>query len=95
MSDQTKNWLGQVMGSMPDLPMPPAKGTSDARSASLAGSDAKLTAEEWWTKLAVIIAEKMKLGGVELFTVKRNVERNTYEFEVSPESHPNAGGQRP
>ncbi len=44
---------------------------------------AEVTAEEWWARHAALLAEKMKIGGVQDFRVSRT-DRGTYEFEVNP-----------
>lgn len=41
------------------------------------------TAEEWWTQHAALLAEKMKIGGVDSFKIQRT-PKGTFEFEVTP-----------
>lgn len=43
-----------------------------------------VTPEQWWTKHAGLMAQKMKLGGVKSFRIELT-ERGTYEFEVVPD----------
>ena len=47
----------------------------------------KLTAEEWWTHHATLIARKMRRAGVRKFHVGLT-PRGTYQFEIEPIESP-------
>lgn len=62
---------------------------------SLAATAGSVSAEQWWTEHAGLLAQKMKLGGVKSFRVALTT-RGTYEFEVVPTAKtPNDGTERP
>lgn len=52
-------------------------------SAVLQVAKSKVTAEQWWTRHAELLAVKMKLGGVKSFRIEQT-EHGTYEFETVP-----------
>jgi hypothetical protein len=57
-----------------DSPQTPAASTPASGSVS---------AEQWWTDHAKLLAKKMKVGGVKEFRIYLNY-RGNYEFEVVP-----------
>ncbi len=59
-------------------PAPTAEAAPD--SASTKGP---VSAEDWWAKLAILVSEKMRNGGVKSFRIELN-SRGNYEFEVTP-----------
>jgi hypothetical protein len=67
--------------------MPNDCNTADAPPGSGA-AHGSVTAEQWWTDHAKLLAEKMKIGGVKEFRIFLNY-RGNYEFEVVPTASPN------
>lgn len=59
-----------------------------ATAASLPQAPDSVTPEQWWTRHAELLAQKMKLGGVKSFRIDLT-ERGTYAFEVTPIESPN------
>lgn len=56
----------------------------------LASATGSVSAEQWWTHHAELLAAKMKCGGVKSFRIELT-PRGTYEFEVVPTAKtPNA-----
>ena len=45
--------------------------------------------EEWWTKYASLLAQKMELGGVQSFLIEK-MPNGKFEFEVTPTGWPNS-----
>ena len=68
------------------------KDSSCPRCSSLAAMPGSVSAEQWWTDHANLLAKKMKLGGVKEFRIFLNY-RGNYEFEVVPTATPNEKGQ--
>jgi hypothetical protein len=46
-------------------------------------ADPAVTPEQWWTKHATLLADKMRVGGVKSFRILQT-PWGTYEFEVTP-----------